>query len=176
MLALCLHPSETRQPRHRVRASARRIAESELVTLRFEIAGASFVMCEPASETPRRRDELWKATCLECFIGGPTSSYQEWNFASGGDWAAYEFDGYRKEMRNAEVENPAVQRTSTADLARYEIDLVLNENFSLTLLQLSLTSVVLEKNDPKPFYWALSHAGPKPDFHLRESFTLELGS
>ncbi len=79
-------------------------------------------------------------------------------------------------MRNIEVDGPAIERTSVADRARFQIDLALGEDFAQNNLILSLTAVVLEKSDVKPFYWALAHCAPKPDFHLRESFTLELGS
>lgn len=178
MLALALHPSETRRPRHQVRASVRHIAGSDLITLRFEVAGAAAVVW-PAEETEgQRRDELWKKTCFECFIGGSTTSYVEWNFSPGGDWAAYEFDSYRAGMRPVAVPAPTIQQSSTGDLARYEIDFELGENAAWSSVAISLTSVVIEKNSDgilsAPFYWALSHAGTKPDFHLRESFTLEL--
>jgi hypothetical protein len=123
MLALVLHPSETRRPRHQVRASARRIIDSNLLTLRFEIEGASFVNCPAASMTASRRDGLWKATCFECFYAGPSSSYCEWNFAPNGDWAAYSFESYRNEMKNLDVDTPSIERTSVGDRARFEIEL-----------------------------------------------------
>ncbi len=176
MLALVLHPSETRRPKHSVRASARRILDSDLITLRFEIDHASEVSCPGVNENPLRRDELWKSTCLECFVGGSSTAYTEWNFAPNGDWAAYDFENYRAGMRNIESEFPTVERTSVGDRARFQIDLALGENIAADTLSLSLTAVVFEKGDEKPFYWALAHCGAKPDFHLRESFTLELGS
>ncbi len=176
MLALVLHPSETRSPKHSVRASARRILDSDLFTLRYEIEGASQVSCPGVSDSPERRDELWKATCFECFSAGSSRSYCEWNFAPNGDWAAYFFENYRAGMRNIEVERPTIERTSIADRARFQIDLALGQGFAQDIVILSLTAVVLEKGDAKPFYWALAHCAAKPDFHLRESFTLELGS
>ena len=186
MLDLCLHPSETRKPRHKIRASARRIAGSDLVTLRFESEGVANVVCAAPKPDMKieRLDELWKSTCLECFLGGSSPSYQEWNFAPNGNWAAYDFDEYRKDMQPAEVDAPSLHRTSTGDRARFEIDISLCEELTTGILQLGLTAVIIEKSSDgvltadsaKPFYWALSHNGPKPDFHLRESFTLELGT
>ena len=35
-------------------------------------------------------------------------------------------------------------------------------------------SAVLEYTDGRRGYWALVHAGDKPDFHLRKSFVLRL--
>ena len=44
----------------------------------------------------------------------------------------------------------------------------------LQAFQASLAAVLKEKNDKK-HYCALTHSGSKPDFHLRESFTLLRG-
>ena len=147
------------------------------MTLRFEIVGAENILCEVKEHEGdiQRRDDLWMATCFECFIGGTSADYLEWNFAPTGDWNCYEFTNYRNEMKAAEVQAPAINRTSTGDRARFEIDVSLGEELAFEVLKISLTAVVLEKGHEKPFYWALSHAGLKPDFHLRESFTLELG-
>lgn len=191
MLDLVLHSSENRKPRHRVRASVRRIAGSDLVTLRFEVEGAASVLwpdqnqSEEGSENclGRRRDGLWKETCLECFVAAPSSlmpSYYEWNFSPNGDWAAYRFDRYREGMKKFDISSPTIVRTSVGDRARFEIDFALPDDFgaetSCATLALSITAVILEKgeNAGAPFYWALAHKGEKPDFHLRESFTLEV--
>ena len=174
MHVLVLHPTEKRKPRHRVRASVRRIASSALVTLRFEVEGAAVVEWSVASEEPQRRNELWKSTCFECFAGQSSSSYGEWNFAPNGDWAAYRFGAYRDRMESAEVLVPAVRRLSTEDLAGFEIDFSLPAEMQTGAVSFSMTAVILEKGDPAPFYWALVHSGAKPDFHLRESFILEL--
>lgn len=178
MLVLALHPTETRQARHQVRASARKIAGQKLMTLRFEIIGSGNISCQLSEHdvASQRLDDLWKSTCFECFIAGASDNYQEWNFAPNGNWNAYDFDSYRKEMQPANVQPPSIARTSTSDRARFEIDFSVGEELSFEVLKISLTAVVLEKGDDKPFYWALSHAGAKSDFHLRESFTLELGS
>ena len=179
MLALCLHSTETRKPRHRVSASARRVPGSPHINLRFEVQGAG----------GSRRDELWRTTCLECFVaiginGAGRVEYEEFNFSSSGDWAAYRFESYRAGMKLADVTVPQVNARSRVRgdvlekvILEFEIDFSLSAEFSEFLrrpLALSLAAVMVEKSDPKPFYWALSHAGSKPDFHLRESFSLEL--
>lgn len=184
MLALSLHPTETRKPRHRVSATARRVSGSGHVTLRFQIQGAGEILWAPATSSPSRRDELWKTTCLECFVavgfnGMGASEYEEFNFSPAGDWASYRFDAYRAGMRNANVESPQIiRRPSTRDdIAEFEIDFSLSADFADVLnrpLAVSITAVMVEKSDSQPFYWALSHVGAKPDFHLRESFSLEL--
>lgn len=179
MLALVLHPSDTRRPKHQIRGNARRILDSALITVRFEVEGASRVVFPPEIGETERRDELWKATCFECFVALAAPAYCEWNFAPNGNWAAYRFDDYREAMSKPDVEIPYIERTSVGDRARFQIDLAMGKEVAETVsgvLNLSLTAVIIEKGDAKPFYWALAHSGEKPDFHLRESFTLELGS
>ncbi len=188
MQALVLHPREVRTPRHQVRATARRLIGSE-ISIQFEIEGASRVDW-PVSNTShgRRLDDLWKQTCLECFIIGPqhvmSQRYDEWNFSSTQDWAAYSFTTYREGRANLEVRPPSIERIAIGDKIRFEIDLSLLPDHSDGLsgglsggrTRLGLTAVVIEKGDQVPFYWALAHTGEKPDFHLRESFTFELES
>ena len=61
----------------------------------------------PQVVDPARADELWRTTCFEAFLrpaGG--NAYQEWNFAPSGEWAAYDFSGYRDGMAPAEVAAP----------------------------------------------------------------------
>lgn len=41
-------------------------------------------------------DYLWQRTCLECFIGGPTSEYIEINVSPAGQYALYHFLDYRQ--------------------------------------------------------------------------------
>ena len=61
----------------------------------------------PEAEEPSRTDELWKATCFEAFLRETGSdAYQEWNFAPSGQWAAYDFTGYRDGMTELEVDAP----------------------------------------------------------------------
>lgn len=182
MLALVLHANEIRKPRHAVRASARRILGSSVMTVRFEIDGSRNVVwpSESAVAGGERRDELWKQTCLECFVRGSeylrAESYREWNFSSNGDWAAYSFESYRAGMSKPNVVAPSIERIELAEKTRFEIDVELDEASSIGVPLLALTAVIVEKDKAAPFYWALTHVGAKPDFHLRESFTLELES
>lgn len=41
-------------------------------------------------------DYLWEQTCLECFIGGPTTEYVEINASPAGAFALYHFSDYRQ--------------------------------------------------------------------------------
>ena len=59
---------------------------------------------------PARTDELWRHTCFEAFLRGPSSAeYYEFNIAPSTQWAAYKFSGYRTEMRVApEINAPQI--------------------------------------------------------------------
>ena len=119
-----------------------------------------------------RRDELWKTTCFEAFIAKPGSEgYVEFNGTLNGEWNLYEFDSYRSGMRPV-----VLGETSPPKLIKREIhdqEWRLSFEIPLALLKgevgpLGMTAVL--KRGEEITYWALKHAGAKPDFHLRESF------
>lgn len=63
------------------------------------------------AEEPGPTDELWRTTCFEAFVRpAGENAYREWNFAPSGDWAAYDFTGYREGMANADVSAPPYVR------------------------------------------------------------------
>jgi hypothetical protein len=119
---------------------------------------------------PSRHDELWKHTCFEIFFGPQKQeSYYEFNLAPSGDWALYAFSSYRKDMQPSEVTiAPQLQPSSGpfAWTAR-----LIHPGLAVQPLVMSATAV-LEYEGGSVEYWALKHAGSKPDFHLRESFVL----
>lgn len=186
MLELVLHSVESRRPEHRVRAVARRSAvDSRHLTLVFEVVGGGALVWpkSESSESTKRRDELWKSTCFECFVAIPGElSYIEWNFSPDGRWQAYEFQAYRQERTNADVSEPSFEvipvsnkgRLTKDEALRFEIDLELPLRFTSKALDVSLTAVAQESRDEVPFYWSLQHVGEKPDFHLRSGFALLL--
>jgi hypothetical protein len=178
MLDLVLHSLEGRRPKHRVRAFARRNPiNTAHVSLLFDVVGSESVVW-PASATEGlrpndlRADELWKATCFECFVARPgDKAYTEWNFSPSGQWQAYDFQDYRRGRSDAKVESPAL---SFIQLRRFEVDFELPTKFQSSAIELSLTTVILEKGDSAAFYWALQHDADKPDFHARSSFSFLL--
>jgi len=126
----------------------------------------------PQSDDPGRRDELWQTTCFEAFHrAGDEAAYREWNFAPSGDWAAYDFSGYRDGMSKAEVAAPYIR---------------LEDNFTWWALGATIAvdadqawrlglSAVLEEKDGIKSYWALAHPpGDKPDFHAPDCFAAKL--
>jgi hypothetical protein len=127
----------------------------------------------PNLSEPWRADELWKTTCFEAFLqasGG--DGYREWNFAPTGNWAAYDFSGYRENMEKAEVDHPPYVRMEdnfTWWAVGATIAVPAQQQWHLGL------SAILEEKDGTKSYWALAHPNPeKPDFHLADCFTAKL--
>ena len=120
-----------------------------------------------------RTDGLWQTTCFEAFLridGG--EAYREWNFAPSGDWAAYDFEGYRKGMAAADVSAPPYIRMED-NLTWWSLGATISVPAE-PRWQLGLSAVVEERDGTKS-YWALAHPpGDKPDFHAADCFAARL--
>jgi hypothetical protein len=116
----------------------------------------------------KRTDGLWEHTCFEVFIGG--SAYSEFNFSPSSQWAAYDFHGYRAEMRPREMtEFPEIGCDAS------ETHFVLEADFGIGTLKGNVgLSVVIEELDGTKSYWALSHPPGAPDFHHPTCFAATL--
>lgn len=125
----------------------------------------------PAVTAPVRRDELWRHSCLECFVAPAGSQrYVECNFSPSGDWAVYGFDSYRGERHDPAAPHVIVGlRPSGAALeltAMVECD---DLPWADARLECNLAAV-LEYADGRLEYHALSHPAAAPDFHDRRAF------
>ena len=120
---------------------------------------------------PGRADDLWQTTCFEAFLKRDGEAYREWNFAPSGQWAAYDFSGYREPSAEPDVAPPYIR---------------MEDNFTWWTLgatiaveaavewQLGL-SAVLEEKDGTKSYWALAHPDDdRPDFHDPVCFVARL--
>ena len=121
---------------------------------------------------PSRKHELWKDTCFECFFGVVGSTqYFEFNGSPSGDWALYSFDEYRTGMKDVKMTEPPVlekfEKTATGIRVEWRIPY-----FTPAILMSASLAAILKFSAPASgfSYWALKHAGEKPDFHLRDSF------
>jgi hypothetical protein len=126
----------------------------------------------PEQREPARVDGLWQTTCFEAFLRpAGDQAYREWNFAPSGEWAAYDFSGYREGSANADIAAPPYVRmednfTWWALGATISVDAEVSWELGL--------SAVLEEKDGTKSYWALAHMGEKPDFHAPGCFTARL--
>jgi hypothetical protein len=152
--------------------------EPNQLRISYEATGDIAQLRIPARSSPRRSDRLWENTCFEAFLRvDGDSPYYEFNFSPSGEWAAYEFRGYRDggPIANDDVA-PAIVVRRSAD--RIELDAVVHLDrlpaIRLgSLLRIGLAAV-LEAHDGRLSYWALEHPAAKPDFHHPDSFALEL--
>ncbi|MBV9529439.1 DOMON-like domain-containing protein [Sphingomonas sp.] len=125
----------------------------------------------PRSDEPGRADDLWRTTCFEAFLQrSGDEAYREWNFAPSGSWAAYDFAAYRERLGNAPV--AAVPYIRAEDNFTWW---ALGATISVDAVHWQLgLSAVIEEQDGTKSYWALAHAGEKPDFHDARCFTAKL--
>ena len=151
-----------------IRANA--VRTDDRLSLRFEARGATDAIAWPARTDGERRDELWRTTCFEAFVGSVgDGGYHEFNLAPSGDWATYRFDGYRAGMRDAA---PVPKVELGPNHLSAEIDLAATDLAGRDW-QVALTAVI-EATDGTRSFWALRHAPGAPDFHHRACFALEL--
>lgn len=120
-----------------------------------------------------RVDALWQSTCFEAFLRSEDEdAYREWNFAPSGDWAAYDFAGYRDGMAEAGVGQPPYIRMED-NLTWWTLGATVAVEAEKRW-QLGL-SAVLEERDGTKSFWALAHPpGDKPDFHAADCFAARL--
>jgi hypothetical protein len=126
----------------------------------------------PELSEPWRAEELWRSTCFEAFLRpAGEAAYREWNFAPGGNWAAYDFSAQREGMARADVGSPPYVRMEdnfTWWTVGATIAVDADQGWELGL------SAILEEKDGTKSYWALTHNCPAPDFHDPASFVARL--
>lgn len=128
----------------------------------------------PAAQPPGPADDLWQHTCCELFVAAAgADDYREFNFSPSGQWAAYRFAAYRQRVAAAPPALPPhldFRCAASACTLRATVPAAL---LPAGALDLGLC-VVVEAAAGGKSYWALAHAAPQPDFHLRASFALRL--
>ncbi|MCC5601760.1 DOMON-like domain-containing protein [Nostoc favosum] len=134
------------------------------------------IVIAPPSNTPSRKHELWQDTCFEFFVGIKDSQrYWEFNLSPGGYWNVYRFDGYRQGMQEETAfENLPFNVQNQADGLILVLDVDLDKIISVKqAIKVGITTVIKHRDD-EVTYWALTHRSAEADFHLRDSFILEL--
>ncbi|KAF3885023.1 MULTISPECIES: DOMON-like domain-containing protein [Nostocales] len=145
-------------------------------TIQYALLGdlTAIEIADPSDE-PKRKHELWQNTCFEFFLGIENSDrYWEFNISPSGDWNVYRFDAYRHGMQeeNAFTALPfSVQYLSDglALVLNVDLDCIISTDLALKVG----ISTVMKHKDGSVTYWALKHTGDEPDFHRRDSFTIE---
>lgn len=99
--------------------------------------------------------------------------YREFNFSPSGEWAVYDFRGYR-DGSELEIDlAPGIEVHRSGD--RLELDAKICHDFLPPGRPLRLgLSAVVEDAAGGLSYWALLHPPGKPDFHNADAFALQL--
>ena len=157
---------------------ARRI---DTLFVHYEIIGSSLRIDIPErKQEPSRKRGLWENTCLELFVAArDCDQYWEFNLSPSEDWNVFRFEHYRNERYVDKLrEEPSVtslpfrtQRQSESFLLDMEFNLdklIRKDQF----LEIGIGAIM--KFNKNKTYWALTHCGPIPDFHRRDSFIIKL--
>ncbi|MEH1843123.1 MAG: DOMON-like domain-containing protein [Nostoc sp.] len=153
-------------------ALAQRLVEKPTVPLLL----SKLPIADAPSNKSLRKDELWKDTCFEFFLGIKDSQrYWEFNLSPTGYWNVYRFDGYRQGMQEETAfEKLPFSVQNQADSLALALDVDLDKIISAEQeIELAITTVVKHR-DGEVTYWALTHQATEADFHLRDSFIIKL--
>jgi len=130
----------------------------------------------PPANLPARRHALWEETCFELFLAAKGSPrYWEFNLSPAGHWNVYCFAGYRQGMEEDRNFNSLpfnVQRRRDFLLLTLEVEIAKTIPPGQALEMACAAIIKLPGGEIT--YWALTHFGPEPDFHRRNSFSIEL--
>jgi hypothetical protein len=172
-LDLACHP-QTPSPALQRIAAAVVVAPGDSLSLVFAIEGDLTRLRIPEPGLSQRAGGLWAHTCLEAFVmaeGGP--GYREFNFSPSGEWAAYDFRGYRDGGELQTGLAPVILVRRSRELL--ELDAKICHDFLPRGRPLRLgLSAVLEDTGGELSYWALRHPAGKPDFHHPDAFAIQL--
>lgn len=149
----------------------------ERIAVHYRLRGKIRDVALPApAAPPARRFGLWETTCFELFLaprGRPR--YWEFNLSPSGDWNVFRFAEYREGMlEETDYEALPVSVRRSADSLSLRADFALPGAMPAGgIWQAGISAVIVDESGAIS-YWALSHRGEMPDFHLRGSFTVDL--
>jgi hypothetical protein len=148
-----------------------------ILSIEYHLSGELNTLIIPsATVVPTRKSLLWEHTCFEFFLGVPgIPEYWEFNLSPAGDWNIFHLDNYRQGLQEELAFNclPLEISLQPSSLV-LKLELDLGHIFDPQQnLEVSVTSVI-EPHRGEISYWAASHTGENPDFHLRDSFSVSL--
>ncbi len=147
------------------------------MSLGCDVSGSlSEIAMPPPAGKPERRNRLWETTCLELFLAGKGSGrYWEFHLSPAGHWNVYCFASYRKEMREEPAFSALPFRVRTESNAlRFSLDLKIERILPAGIPIEAAVCAVIGTVEGRTSHWALHHTGPRPDFHVRDGFTLRI--
>ncbi len=139
----------------------------DFLHLRYELEGDCGLIRWPAAVEPNFTDGLWQHTCFEAFCGVTgRERYREVNLSPSGEWAVYDFSGYRRGMTRA-ARQPLRHFRAGDRQVEAVVDIGAGD------WRIGLAAVIEDVRGEKS-YWALAHARGKPDFHHAPCFSATL--
>lgn len=162
---------------HNFKISGKVERHSNMLNISLLLTGPLADLVIPsAADLPARKNALWEETCFELFLGTQNSEhYWEFNLSPAGHWNVYLFKTYRQGM----CEEPSFtslpfsihkQPEALQLFLKFDLDKIIKAD---QLLKIGISAVIKLLNS-RTSYWALTHPGPRPDFHLKDSFIVEL--
>ena len=151
--------------------------KDQMLSIEYQLFGdLNAISIDPSANPPSRQSYLWEATCFELFIGIPgDANYWEFNLSPSGDWAVFALDNYRQGLRDE-----LTFSSLPFQVDRYPNYITLSLEFDLSELilaeqdlEMSVTTVI-KSSQNELSYWAITHRDKEADFHLRDSFVINL--
>ena len=170
-VTLVPHPDNPTDLRQDVTATLTRRPDGGLAVA-WTIGGDMAALHLPTPMEPAPADALWRTTCCELFAAAGDRGYREFNFSPSGQWATYDFAGYR-ERAPVQTDCPAPTITRRIDETALRLDVELPAAALPAGARRFGISAILETRDGRIGYWALAHAPGNPDFHHAIAFALE---
>ena len=159
-----------------IKITGKIVREQAILTVHYSIQGRTDLILVPAiSPQPGRKHELWKTTCFEFFLAVPNQSpYWEFNLSPSGDWNVFRMDAYRQiELREEELVQPhhlEFKKDCFYLEAAFDLSSILDSSMKVE----AGIATVIQSRDGHLTYWSLTHPSHLADFHLRESFILQV--
>jgi len=147
--------------------------------VRYEITGDLQMIDIPGRKREASRVKgLWENTCLELFLAArDCDRYWEVNLCPSGDWNVFRFDRYDEERSADKLVEEVLFNSLPVRIQKGSGSFSLAFEFSLDgiiqgdqVIEVGVSAVTAA---PKT-YWALAHCGSMPNFHIRDSFTINL--
>ena len=172
-----LQPFPTPSNLPQIEINGRVNRKDQLLSIEYQLFGdLNAISINPPANPPSRQFHLWAATCFEFFIGIPgDANYWEFNLSPSGNWAVFALDDYRQGLRDElsfsslpfKVDRYPNYITLSLELGMSELILAEQD------LEMSVTAVI-KSSQNELSYWAITHNGKEADFHLRDSFVINL--
>ena len=172
-----LRPFATASNLPQIEINGRVNRKEGMLSIEYQLFGdLNAISISAPVSTPSRQLQLWEATCFEFFIGIPGDrNYWEFNLSPSGDWAVFALDDYRQGLRDElafsslpfKVDRYPNYITLSLELDLSEIILAEQD------LEMSVATVI-KSSQHQLSYWAMAHSGEAADFHLRDSFKIEM--